>query len=206
MKGNGFFSRSLIFFCVLRVGVYRILGAGWSSNSKYALLGGLRSVAQTISYEVRLALIFISYIVIVMRYDLNTFNEYGIIFVLFLPLLICWFISILAELNRTPFDFAEGESELVSGFNVEYSGAGFALIFIAEYGSIIFLRCVTALIFRGFSFIIVKTVMVRFLVILVRGSYPRFRYDKLMHLAWKGILPGVLFYILLIFGVINILL
>jgi len=188
------------------MGVYRILGAGWSSNSKYALLGGLRSVAQTISYEVRLAIIFISYIIIVIRYDLDSFGKYRIILIMFYPLLICWFISILAELNRTPFDFAEGERELVSGFNVEYSGAGFALIFIAEYGSIIFLSFVRVIIFTSTRFIVLKVVFARFLIVLVRGRYPRFRYDKLMYLSWKGILPGVLFFILLIYGGICLLL
>lgn len=171
-------------FCVLRVGVYRILGAGWSSNSKYALLGALRSVAQTISYEVRLSIILISLVFLTKSYDLLSFAHYRIIMGAFLPILLCWLISILAELNRTPFDFAEGERELVSGFNVEYSGVGFALIFMAEYGFILFLSCVTILLFLGnMGFFLLKVIIIRSMIIIVRGRYPRFRYDKLMYLA-----------------------
>nr|YP_784045.1 NADH dehydrogenase subunit 1 [Scutigerella causeyae]ABF93312.1 NADH dehydrogenase subunit 1 [Scutigerella causeyae] len=196
------FSFGMIYiFCVLSVGVYSMLGAGWSSNSKYALLGALRSVAQTISYEVSLSIILISLVFLTKSYDLLSFTHYSMIMGAFLPILLCWLISILAELNRTPFDFAEGESELVSGFNVEYSGVGFALIFMAEYGFILFLSCITILLFLGnMGFFLLKVIIMSSMIIIVRGSYPRFRYDKLMYLAWKGMLPVILFFLLFMYG------
>lgn len=129
-----------------------MMGAGWSSNSKYALLGCLRAVAQTISYEVRLALILLRFLFLVGGFDLGLFTEYQRylwFMVLTFPLALVWFASCLAETNRTPFDFAEGESELVSGFNTEYRRGGFALIFMAEYASILFMRMLFSLIFLG---------------------------------------------------------
>lgn len=140
------------FLCVISLGVYPLMIAGWSSNSKYALLGGLRAVAQTISYEVRLALIVLSFIVIVEELSLDDFLEFQdsfyIIFFFYL-LSIVWIISCLAEINRTPFDFAEGESELVSGFNVEYRAGGFALLFLGEYSIIILISTVIVILFLG---------------------------------------------------------
>jgi len=196
----------VLFMCVLSVGVYSLLGAGWSSNSKYSLLGGLRSVAQTISYEVSFALIIICLVFLIGGYNFLSFKELNLGFCLFLPLFFCWFISLLAELNRTPFDFAEGERELVSGFNVEYSGAGFAIIFMAEYGIILLLSVVTVILFFGwgglFGWAVATSIAV--LIIGVRGRYPRYRYDILIMLAWKGILPVILFYFLLFGGVILI--
>lgn len=170
--------------------------AGWASNSSYALLGGLRSVAQTISYEVSLALILMSYIFLVLRLNLVDFVYYqGNVWFLFLglPLAFMWVISGLAETNRTPFDFAEGESELVSGFNVEYRRGGFAMIFLAEYASILFMSMLRVILFLGgdlYSYVFfVKLVILSFVWIWVRGTLPRFRYDKLMYLAWKSFLP-----------------
>jgi len=144
--------RVLFFLCCTRLGVYSMMGAGWSSNSKYALLGCLRAVAQTISYEVRLALILLRFLFLVGGFDLGLFTEYQRylwFMVLTFPLALVWFASCLAETNRTPFDFAEGESELVSGFNTEYRRGGFALIFMAEYASILFIRMLFSLIFLG---------------------------------------------------------
>merc|ERR1739844_706973 len=130
---------SLIFiYIILSINVYPVLFSGWASNRKYALLGRLRSVAQTISYEVRLALMLIFYLSL--RISLR-------IFLIFLPIVGIWLISCVAETNRTPFDFAEGESELVSGFNIEYGRVIFALIFIAEYGRIIFIRIIFSIFF-----------------------------------------------------------
>lgn len=164
--------------------------AGWASNSNYALLGGLRAVAQTISYEVRLALILIRFLLIVGRFNLVTlieYQQYMWLLVMFVPLGLGWFVSCLAETNRTPFDFAEGESELVSGFNIEYGRGGFALIFIAEYASILFIRILIVLLFLGgnvFSLkFYIKLVFVAFVYLWVRGTLPRFRYDKLIGLA-----------------------
>lgn len=164
--------------------------AGWSSNSNYALLGGLRAVAQTISYEVSLVLLLISFIMLVESFDLLIFSEYqkGFWFIFIgLPLRMCWLSSCLAETNRTPFDFAEGESELVSGFNVEYRGGGFALIFLAEYARILFMRMLFSLIFLGGDIMMfifyIKLILLSFVFVWIRGTLPRFRYDKLIYLA-----------------------
>lgn len=141
----------LIFLAVSSLNVYITLAAGWASNSKYALLGALRGVAQTISYEVRLALILLGVLVIVNSFNISTINinnTYWLILIMG-PSFFIWFITALAETNRTPFDFREGESELVSGFNVEYSGGPFALIFISEYINILIVRLLSAVFFTG---------------------------------------------------------
>nr|AII41695.1 NADH dehydrogenase subunit 1 [Petrobiellus sp. 1 JZ-2014] len=198
----------LFFLCCTSLGVYSVLAAGWSSNSKYALLGGLRAVAQTISYEVSLALILLSFVFLVGSFDLFGFKdlqEYIWFFVVGFPLALCWLSSCLAETNRTPFDFAEGESELVSGFNIEYSGGGFALIFMAEYASILFMSMLFSVIFLGCNVMsllfYVKVVLISFVFIWMRGTLPRFRYDKLMFLAWKSYLPISLNYLIFFVGV-----
>lgn len=197
----------LYFLCCSRVGVYTIIVAGWASNSNYSLLGGLRSVAQTISYEVRLALILLSFLLLISSLSiikLMEYQEYVWFIILCFPLSLIWFVSRLAETNRTPFDFAEGESELVSGFNVEYRRGGFALIFLAEYSNIIFIRIMCCLLFLGgdiFSlWFFIKLVFVSFSWIWVRGTLPRYRYDKLIYLAWKRFLPVSLNYILFFLG------
>nr|QRV62917.1 NADH dehydrogenase subunit 1 [Necterosoma penicillatum] len=202
------FNLSMLFFlCVTSLGVYTVMIAGWSSNSSYSLLGGMRAVAQTISYEVSLALIFMSFMVLIGGFSLFEFfkyQEYLWLVLLTLPLAFVWFVSSLAETNRTPFDFAEGESELVSGFNVEYSSGGFALIFLSEYSSILFMSMLFSVMFLGsnlFSMIFyLELVFISFVFIWVRGTLPRFRYDKLMYLAWKGFLPVSLNYLLFYLG------
>nr|AXS65490.1 NADH dehydrogenase subunit 1 [Silvanidae sp. KM-2017] len=195
-EGVSFKYSVLFFLCVSSLGVYCLMMAGWSSNSNYSLLGSLRSIAQTISYEVSMVLIFMSFLFMVGSLDLKMFSLYqNNIWLIFcmLPLSLMWMISSLAETNRTPFDFAEGESELVSGFNVEYSSGGFALIFLSEYSNIIFMSFIFCLISMGgnyldFSFFL-KIGLISFFWIWVRGTLPRFRYDKLMYLAWKSFLP-----------------
>nr|AWN56421.1 NADH dehydrogenase subunit 1 [Strongygaster brasiliensis] len=198
----------LFFLCCMSLGVYGLMIAGWSSNSNYALLGSLRAVAQTISYEVSLALILLSFIFMIEGYNmLMFFNFQKFIWFLFIsfPLALVWFSISLAETNRTPFDFAEGESELVSGFNVEYSSGGFALIFLAEYASILFMSMLFCLMFLGsnvFSFLFyIQLMLISFLFIWIRGSFPRFRYDKLMYLAWKIFLSFSLNFLLFIIGI-----
>nr|YP_010865902.1 NADH dehydrogenase subunit 1 [Cerapanorpa byersi]WGT92102.1 NADH dehydrogenase subunit 1 [Cerapanorpa byersi] len=202
------FNLGLMFFlCCTSLGVYTVMIAGWSSNSNYALLGGLRAVAQTISYEVSLALILLSFVFLIGNYNLMFFfyyQSYIWFIIITFPLALSWFASCLAETNRTPFDFAEGESELVSGFNVEYSSGGFALIFLAEYTSILFMSMLFSVIFLGcdlmsFMFFI-KLTFLSFLFIWVRGTLPRFRYDKLMYLAWKSFLPLALNYLIFFLG------
>nr|YP_010025571.1 NADH dehydrogenase subunit 1 [Sarcophila latifrons]QOQ35869.1 NADH dehydrogenase subunit 1 [Sarcophila latifrons]QTF74371.1 NADH dehydrogenase subunit 1 [Sarcophila latifrons] len=202
------FNLGLLFFlCCTSLGVYTVMVAGWSSNSNYALLGGLRAVAQTISYEVSLALVLLSFVFLIGGYNMLMFYKYQMfiwfLFILF-PMALVWFSISLAETNRTPFDFAEGESELVSGFNVEYSSGGFALIFLAEYASILFMSMLFCVMFLGsdvFSFFFyIKLTFISFMFIWVRGTLPRFRYDKLMYLAWKSFLPFSLNFLLFFVG------
>nr|YP_010472657.1 NADH dehydrogenase subunit 1 [Galerita orientalis]UVH65780.1 NADH dehydrogenase subunit 1 [Galerita orientalis] len=197
----------LFFLCCTSLGVYTVMIAGWSSNSSYSLLGGLRAVAQTISYEVSLALILMSFLVLIEGFnllDFFLFQQYSWLIFMSLPLGLVWFVSSLAETNRTPFDFAEGESELVSGFNVEYSSGGFALIFLSEYSSILFMSMLFCVMFLGSNLISVmffmKMVFLSFCFIWVRGTLPRYRYDKLMYLAWKSFLPLSLNYLFLFLG------
>nr|APX39646.1 NADH dehydrogenase subunit 1 [Oulema gallaeciana] len=191
------FNFSFLFvIAISSVSVYTIMLAGWSSNSNYSLLGSLRSVAQTISYEVSLILILLSYLFMIMSVsvlDLMKYQELIWLFFLMPCLSYMWLVSSLAETNRTPFDFAEGETELVSGFNVEYSSGGFAMIFLAEYSNIMFMSVLSSLLFLGVSFesisFLFKVLTLIFFWIWVRGTLPRFRYDKLMYLAWKSYLP-----------------
>nr|YP_004021903.1 NADH dehydrogenase subunit 1 [Phraortes sp. Iriomote Island]BAJ24503.1 NADH dehydrogenase subunit 1 [Phraortes sp. Iriomote Island] len=187
----------LVFFlCCASLNVYSIMISGWSSNSNYSMLGGLRSIAQTISYEVSLFLILLSFFVLISGYcliDLYYIQYYIWNFILFFPICLCLFSSLLADTNRTPFDFAEGESELVSGFNVEYSSGGFILIFLSEYSMILFMSMLCTILFFGCDlftlFFFIKMIFVSFIFIWVRGTLPRFRYDKLMYLTWKCYLP-----------------
>nr|YP_010233745.1 NADH dehydrogenase subunit 1 [Oryctes rhinoceros]QSZ78114.1 NADH dehydrogenase subunit 1 [Oryctes rhinoceros]WAT94184.1 NADH dehydrogenase subunit 1 [Oryctes rhinoceros]WAT94197.1 NADH dehydrogenase subunit 1 [Oryctes rhinoceros]WAT94210.1 NADH dehydrogenase subunit 1 [Oryctes rhinoceros]WDA95538.1 NADH dehydrogenase subunit 1 [Oryctes rhinoceros] len=197
----------LYFLCCSSLSVYTIMIAGWSSNSNYAFLGGLRSVAQTISYEVSLSLILLSFLYLIMGLNIYEFMKYQeLVWFIFLCLPLCMMllVSSLAETNRTPFDFAEGESELVSGFNVEYSSGGFALIFLAEYSSILFMSMLCVMIFLGgnvfdFSFF-VKLTFMSFVWVWVRGTLPRYRYDKLMYLCWKSFLPVALNFLIFFLG------
>nr|QDX18024.1 NADH dehydrogenase subunit 1 [Mixcoatlus melanurus] len=180
---------------------YTVLWSGWSSNSKYPLLGAMRAVAQIISYEVTLGLIIISLATITGGYSLHSFTEVQEpIWLLFAswPLAMMWFTSTLAETNRSPFDLTEGESELVSGFNLEFSAGPFALLFLAEYTNILLMNTLSAMMFLNpgasnpelFTInLMTKTMMMTVLFLWVRASYPRFRYDQLMHLLWKQYLP-----------------
>nr|AAO21684.1 NADH subunit 1 [Floridichthys carpio]WNH23103.1 NADH dehydrogenase subunit 1 [Floridichthys carpio] len=183
--------------------VYSILGSGWASNSKYALIGALRAVAQTISYEVSLGLILLNIIIFAGGFTLQTFSvaqEATWLILPAWPLAAMWYVSTLAETNRAPFDLTEGESELVSGFNVEYAGGPFALFFLAEYANILLMNTLSATLFLGSSTyhplpeltsigLMVKAVLLSVVFLWVRASYPRFRYDQLMHLIWKNFLP-----------------
>lgn len=201
----------LLIFALSSVGVYAILMSGWSSNSKYAFLGALRAAAQMISYEVSIGLIIISAILCVGSLNLTImiFSQIQCTWFILplLPASIMFFISCLAETNRAPFDLTEGESELVSGFNVEYSSMSFALFFLAEYSHIIFMSFLFTLIFLGgwnfyninYDFLFfMKSIFIVFLFIWIRASYPRLRYDQLMHLLWKTYLPLSLAMVILI--------
>nr|YP_010987689.1 NADH dehydrogenase subunit 1 [Psyllopsis discrepans]WON66121.1 NADH dehydrogenase subunit 1 [Psyllopsis discrepans] len=203
---------SLLFmFCVISLGVYGVMVSGWSSNSCYSILGGIRSVAQSVSYEVSFFLMILCLLFFSSSLSLLDFTEiqekvWGLMYTF--PIFIMLVVSFLAELNRSPFDFSEGESELVSGFNVEYGGSGFAFIFLAEYLSILFASMFICMMFMGggsstFLFYL-KLTFVSFFIILVRGSLPRYRYDKLMNLCWKSYLMVVLNMILFYGAVVNI--
>nr|ALF63189.1 NADH dehydrogenase subunit 1 [Dicrossus filamentosus] len=193
----------LFILALSSLAVYSILGSGWASNSKYALMGALRAVAQTISYEVSLGLILLNVVILAGGFTLQTFTtaqeSMWLIFPAW-PLATMWFVSTLAETNRTPFDLTEGESELVSGFNVEYAGGPFALFFLAEYANILLMNTLSATLFLGTLtlhmspesttiFLILKAALLSALFLWIRASYPRFRYDQLMHLTWKNFLP-----------------
>jgi NADH:ubiquinone oxidoreductase subunit H len=211
----------LYIFAISSLGVYGIITAGWSSNSKYAFLGALRSAAQMVSYEVSIGLIIITVLLCVGSCN---FSEivlaqkqiwYGI--PLF-PLLLMFFISCLAETNRAPFDLPEAEAELVAGYNVEYSAMGFALFFLGEYANMILMSSLCTLLFLGgwlpvldvpilnwipgsiwFSF---KVLFFLFTYIWVRAAFPRYRYDQLMRLGWKVFLPLSLAWVVFVAGVL----
>nr|YP_002586855.1 NADH dehydrogenase subunit 1 [Gyrinomimus sp. UW 113191]BAH15246.1 NADH dehydrogenase subunit 1 [Gyrinomimus sp. UW 113191] len=198
------FNLGILFIMALSsLSVYSILGSGWASNSKYALIGALRAVAQTISYEVSLGLIILNTIILTGAFALQNFNtaqESVWLIIPMWPLAAMWYISTLAETNRAPFDLTEGESELVSGFNVEYAGGPFALFFLAEYANILLMNTLSAIMLLGSSHIpavpeftslnlMTKAAFLSIIFLWVRASYPRFRYDQLMHLVWKSFLP-----------------
>nr|AST24165.1 NADH dehydrogenase subunit 1 [Proechimys longicaudatus] len=194
---------ALFILATSSLAVYSILWSGWASNSKYALFGALRAVAQTISYEVTLAIILLSALLLNGTFTLSTLmtTQKNIWLILpTWPLAMMWFVSTLAETNRAPFDLTEGESELVSGFNVEYAAGPFALFFMAEYMNILLMNALTTIIFLNSMMMntypelhtmnfMIKTLTLTALFLWVRASYPRFRYDQLMHLLWKNFLP-----------------
>nr|ASU92881.1 NADH dehydrogenase subunit 1 [Proechimys guyannensis] len=194
---------ALFILATSSLAVYSILWSGWASNSKYALFGALRAVAQTISYEVTLAIILLSILLLNGTFTLSTLmmtQKHIWLILPTWPLAMMWFVSTLAETNRAPFDLTEGESELVSGFNVEYAAGPFALFFMAEYMNILLMNALTTIIFMNSMMTItypelhtmnfmIKTLILTALFLWVRASYPRFRYDQLMHLLWKNFLP-----------------
>lgn len=206
----------LFLFGVGSLAVYGIILSGWSSNSKYAFFGALRSAAQMVSYEIAMGLILISILLCAGSLNFLTIVDFqtNVFFCFpFWPLFLMFLVAILAETNRAPFDLPEAESELVSGFNVEYSAMGFALFFLAEYGSMILMSLLTALMFMGgwlsFSFYLLflldpfvcgfKVSLVLFFFIWVRASFPRYRVDQLMRLCWKLFLPLSFAFVLLAF-------
>nr|YP_009424385.1 NADH dehydrogenase subunit 1 [Niviventer cremoriventer]ARM56483.1 NADH dehydrogenase subunit 1 [Niviventer cremoriventer] len=183
--------------------VYSILWSGWASNSKYSLFGALRAVAQTISYEVTMAIILLSVLLMSGSFSLQmliTTQEHIWLLIPAWPMAMMWYISTLAETNRAPFDLTEGESELVSGFNVEYAAGPFALFFMAEYTNIILMNALSTIVFLGPLYLMThpelytinfmtETLILSTAFLWIRASYPRFRYDQLMHLLWKNFLP-----------------
>jgi len=215
----------LYLMAVSSISVYAILMSGWGSNSKYAFLGAIRAAAQMVSYEVSIGLIIITVILCVGSLNITEIvlaqgNSIWFFFPLF-PAAMMFFASALAETNRAPFDLTEGESELVSGYNVEYASMSFALFFLAEYAHIILMSCMTTILFLGgwLSPIVffplggllgkggawwfgIKTAFIILLFIWIRASYPRMRYDQLMALLWKSYLPLSLALVVLVAGVL----
>nr|WMH03364.1 NADH dehydrogenase subunit 1 [Encyrtus aurantii] len=196
----------MMILCVMCMMTFPISWSGWSSNSLYTLLGSLRTIAQTISYEVSMMIIILCVMLILECTNLINFKNlqsYSWMIFMNFPLSLIFFVSLLAEMNRTPFDFSEGESELVSGFNTEYMSGSFALIFIAEYGSIMFMMMIFYYMFLGANVMnlnfYIFYMFLLFMVLWIRGTFPRFRYDNLMYLCWLNFLPLSLTYMMLIF-------
>lgn len=193
---------------IASIGVYGTLGAGWRRNRKYSILGAIRAVAQTISYEVSITIIVLGAIIFSIwdiRQDkqITVINWMTIVFLIFA-------VRVLAEANRSPFDFAEGERELVRGFNTEYSSVLFVMVFLAEYMSIIFMSALCRILFMStlFSELVIFLLLIGVFYIWARGTLPRFRYDQLIYLAWKCFLPitlGFLVFIRVIFSYIKTL-
>lgn len=195
--------RLIVFVIILRIGVYPLLLRGWSSNSKYAIIGSLRGVAQTISYEISLALIFIRVSVLSFRLNFESIRLGGLALIFISPVLyLLWFVIIIAETNRTPFDFSEGESELVSGFNVEYASVGFVLIFLAEYARILLFSSLGVSLFIGLRLFSLTSrllsISLTFIWVVLRSTFPRYRYDMLINIAWKSYLPQRLSILILV--------
>jgi NADH-quinone oxidoreductase subunit H len=211
----------LYLFAISSLGVYGIIIAGWASNSKYAFLGAMRSAAQMVSYEVSMGFVMVSVLLCVGSLNLTdiVLAQQKVWFCLPLfPMFIVFFISTLAETNRSPFDLPEGESEIVAGFFVEYSAMAFALFFLGEYASMILMSALTTILFLGgwlapfgiapFTWIpgpiwfILKICVCLFMFLWVRATFPRYRYDQLMRLGWKVFLPLSLIWLTLTAGVL----
>src|SRR5690348_2179539 len=216
----------LYLFAISSLSVYGIIMAGWASNSRYAFLGALRSAAQMVSYEVSIGFVLVSVLLCAGSLNLSdiVLAQRTVWFVIpLLPMAVIFFISGLAETNRAPFDLPEGESELVAGYFVEYSSMTFLLFFMGEYANMVLVGVMTAILFLGgwlppfgiepFSgilahlwhgaWLLAKTFFVMFLILWVRATFPRFRYDQLMRLGWKVFLPFTLFWLVLTAGVLT---
>ena len=214
---------TLYIFAMSSLGVYGVLIAGWASNSKYAMFGALRSTAQTVSYEIAMGFAFVGVLLAAGSMNLTEIvlsQRGGMLhwwFVPLLPLFLVFWIAGIAETNRAPFDLAEGESEIVAGFHVEYSGIGFALFFLSEYASMILISTVMALLFTGgwlspfegvpvlediffvvpgFVWLLLKISFFLFVYLWVRATFPRYRYDQLMRLGWKVLIPVTIVWII----------
>ena len=214
----------LYLFAISSLGVYGILMAGWASNSRYAFLGGLRSAAQMVSYEVSIGLVIITVILSVGSFRLTDIVEVHRpwwMTIVLIPMMVVFFISALAETNRAPFDLPEGESELVGGYNVEYSAMTFGLFFLGEYMNMILMSAMTTILFLGgwqapfdaswviwnwwvppFVWFVAKVCLVLFFFLWARATLPRFRYDQLMRLGWKVFLPFSIFYVVFVAGLL----
>jgi NADH-quinone oxidoreductase subunit H len=214
----------LYLFAISSLGVYGIIVAGWASNSKYAFLGALRSAAQMVSYEVSIGFVLITVLLCAGSLNLSDIVRaqgggfWHWYFIPLLPMFVIFFISSLAETNRTPFDLPMSEAELVAGFHTEYSAMAFGLFFLGEYINIILLSAMGAILFLGgwqppidvapFTWVpgivwfVLKTSLLLFVFSWTKGTLPRYRYDQLMRLGWKVFLPISLFWVVLTAGVL----
>jgi NADH-quinone oxidoreductase subunit H len=211
----------LYLFAISSLGVYGVIMSGWASNSKYPFLGALRSAAQMVSYEVSMGFVIITVLLCVGSLNLSdvVMAQKKIWFAVpLLPMFVIFFISTLAETNRSPFDLPEGESEIVAGFFLEYSSMTFALFFLGEYASMLLMGAMTSILFLGgwlppidiapFNWIpgpiwlFAKIAACMFVFLWVRATFPRYRYDQLMRLGWKVFLPFSLFWVVLTAGVL----
>ena len=214
----------LYLFAISSLGVYGIIIAGWASNSKYAFLGALRSAAQMVSYEVSIGLVIVCVLLCVGSLNLNDIvraQRHVWFCIPLLPMFVVFFISALAETNRAPFDLAEGESEIVAGFMVEYSSMSYGLFFLGEYANMFLMSAMTSILFMGgwqapfgiapFTWVpgtvwfLLKIAFVMFMFVWVRATFPRFRYDQLMRLGWKVFLPLSLFWLVLTASVLMVM-
>jgi NADH-quinone oxidoreductase subunit H len=212
---------SLYLLACSALGIYGILASGWSSNSKYAFLGAMRSAAQMVSYELPIGLVLGCLVIITGSFNLNQiifFQEKTLWFIFMFPLLfLIFFICIVAETNRHPFDLPEAEAELVSGYNVEYAAMSFALFSLGEYGNILLMSSFTIVLFFGgwlpvFSFLSffpnpfwfgIKIILFVIIFVLLRAGLPRYRYDQLMEIGWKVLLPLNLGFLVLIYNIVS---
>ncbi|MCE9550397.1 MAG: NADH-quinone oxidoreductase subunit NuoH [Betaproteobacteria bacterium] len=212
----------LYILAMTSLGVYGIIIAGWASNSKYAFIGSLRSAAQIVSYEIPMGFALVCVLMVSQSMNLgdivlgqkSSVGLFGWYFIPLFPMFVVYFISGVAETNRAPFDMAEGESEIVAGFHVEYSGMAFALFFLAEYANMIMIAILTAIMFLGgwlppfdiapfnllpgIFWLLAKTSFVLFLFLWFRATFPRYRYDQLMRLGWKVFIPLTLVWVVVI--------
>lgn len=212
----------LYILAMTSLGVYGIIIAGWASNSKYAFIGSLRSAAQIVSYEIPMGFSLVCVLMVSQSMNLgdivlgqkSNVGLFGWYFIPLFPMFVVYFISGVAETNRAPFDMAEGESEIVAGFHVEYSGMAFALFFLAEYANMILIAILTAIMFLGgwlppfdvvpfnllpgVFWLLAKTSFVLFLFLWFRATFPRYRYDQLMRLGWKVFIPLTLVWVVVI--------
>ena len=215
----------LYVLAITSMGVYGIVIAGWASNSRYAFLGAMRSAAQVVSYEIAMGFALVGVLIAAGSLNLSEIvmaQQGGIFYWYWLPLLplfVVYFVSGVAETNRAPFDIAEGESEIVAGFHVEYSGMAFAIFFLAEYADMILISILAATLFMGgwlspfegipvlesmfawvpgLVWLLLKTSMFLFIYLWIRATFPRYRYDQVMRLGWKVFIPVTLVWLVII--------
>jgi len=208
----------LYIMAITSMGVYGVIVAGWASNSKYALLGAMRSGAQIVAYEIAMGFALVCVLMMSGSLNLTQIVEtqktgYGLLgwnLIPLLPMFVVYFISGVAETNRAPFDVAEGESEIVAGFHVEYSGTAFAVFFLAEYANMILIAGLAAIMFLGgwlspipgiadgFIWLAVKVALMLFLFLWFRATFPRYRYDQIMRLGWKVFIPVTIVWLVLV--------